>query len=232
MLSERTRWRVDFVVTIAMILTTGLLMYANWPRLFPRARSIEPPSELISIADAPTYGNPDAEWVLIEYSDYQCPFCARFERDTRPEIDNVYIRSGRLLLAFRHLPIETLHSFAGTAAAAATCASEQGRFWEYHELLFSNSRTLDETRLFAFADQVGLAQRSFEACLHTRGPEKVQRDLEEARRLGLTGTPAFLLGRIQANRLVTVVSVISGSLPFREFQERIDDVLNPRVSSW
>jgi protein-disulfide isomerase len=130
------------------------------------------------------------------------------------------------------LPIETRHSFAGTAAAAATCASKQGRFWEYHELLFSNSRTLDETRLFAFADQVGLAQRSFEACLHTRGPEKVQRDLEEARRLGLTGTPAFLLGRIQANRLVTVVSVISGSLPFREFQERIDDVLNPRVSSW
>jgi len=158
----------------------------------------------------PARGPDDAPVTIVEFSDFQCPFCRR----ARPVVERILeTYPDRVRLVYRHLPLESIHPRARPAAEAAACASEQGRFWEYHDLLFDAPDGLEDDALEGYAEKLGLDLEAFRSCLaEGRGREVVDRDLEAAVSAGISGTPAFVINGI----------LLSGAQPFEEFRQVID----------
>ena len=183
------------------------------------------PTEPVSLEGAAVKGRREARIALIEYSDFQCPFCARFAVDTLPEIDKTYIATGKVLMAFRHLPLEAIHPFAVGAGASAECAGQQGRFWDMHDRLFQNPRQLDPNTLRGHAQALSLNLGAYDACLAGGAAEKVRADGAGAAAVGVSGTPGFLLGTVESDGRVKVERRMSGASPFAVFQAAIDGLL-------
>jgi predicted DsbA family dithiol-disulfide isomerase len=168
------------------------LVWLNWTHLFPPSPKV--PSEPVSLEGATLLGEATAPVVLIEFTDYLCPFCAKFEEDTLPELNRLYIETGRVQLALRHHPLEQLHPGSTKASEAALCGQQQ-KFWEMHAALFRQKAGLEESHLTALARDLDMDEDKFSRCLSGERTEQVRRDISEADRLGLSGTPAFLVGR-------------------------------------
>ncbi len=146
----------------------------------------------ISTDDDPALGPTDAQVTIIEFSDYQCPFCKRYVDETLPLILDTY--GDRIRYVFRDFPIEQLHPQAMLAAQAAQCAFEQGKFWEYHDMLFQNQGALDTKNLKEYAVKLGLDQATFDGCLDSGEYfQEVQEDFDDALTHGVTGTPTFFI---------------------------------------
>jgi protein-disulfide isomerase len=160
----------------------------------------------------PARGPADAKVTIIEFSDYQCPFCRRAE----PTVAEVLAKNeGKVRFVFRHFPLDRIHPQARGASEAAACAAEQGKFWEYHRELFAGT-DFDRPALDAAAAKVGLDAAAFKDCVDTRKTQAlVQADLEAGEEAGVSGTPAFFINGIP----------LRGALPFEEFQKVIDDEL-------
>lgn len=174
-------------------------------------RSGPDPAQRYTIATdgAPVRGQPDAKITLVEFADFQCPFCARVQ-PTLQQIRDTY--GDQVRLVFKNLPL-SIHPKAPGAAAAAEAAHRQGKFWEMQELIFANQKTLDDDHYRAWAGQIGLDMAQWDK---DRGsPEvaaRVAADAKEAERLGVSGTPAFFVnGRF-----------LSGAQPFEAFKSLID----------
>jgi len=180
------------------------------------------PKDPIAIASEPFKGNGTAKVALIEFSDYQCPFCSRYNRDTLPQIVTDYIDTGKIKYVFRDLPL-SFHKMAFKAAEAAHCAGAQAKFWEMHDLLFQNQTALAPDQLAAHGKTLGLNETAFQECLEFAAD--INKDIADAGAAGITGTPAFLLGVIQPDGRVKVVKKLSGAKPFAEFKAAIDSAL-------
>lgn len=183
---------------------------------------LQPPPVIrveVSIQGAPVRGAADAPVTLVEFSDFECPFC----KQAHPTLKQILERyPDKVRLAYRDFPLDSIHPQARRAAEAARCAQDQTKFWEYHDVLFSQSPRLSTDDLRRYADQVGLDVTKFDDCL-TAGTHKaaVQRDLDEGNRLGITGTPAFFVnGR-----------PLSGAQPLEAFARVIDDELTRVAAS-
>lgn len=170
-------------------------------------------------------GEPTAKLTLIEFSDYQCPFCARYVRDTYPQIEKEYVETGKLRYVFLDLPLESIHKLAFKAAEAANCAGEQGKYWEMHDRLFENQKALEPWT--AHAEAVGLDVADFETCLASgKQAEEIRRDMAEARKAGITGTPGFFLAYTDPKTsTVRTVASLKGAQPFAAFKAEIDRLL-------
>ncbi len=143
----------------------------------------------------PALGPEDAPVTIVEFSDYQCPYCQRAEA-VLAELRAEY--PGRLRFVYKHFPLESIHPRARPAAQAAACAGEQGRFWEYHELLFAPGAPMEEKDLKSYAALLKLDRGRFEACRQSgRGDAPVARDIAEAQRLGVSSTPTFFINGIR-----------------------------------
>ncbi len=178
---------------------------------------LEPYRVPIELAGAPLRGNPKAAVTIVEFSDFECPFCVR----ARPTVKRVRDTYGdKVQWAFRHYPLD-FHPQAQKAGEAAACAAEQGRFWEMHDLLWDKPTELQVPELKQHAGALGLDAQAFAACLDGgRHAELVERDFRAGQEYGVTGTPAFFVnGRL-----------ISGAQPVEAFQQVIDDEL-ARVAS-
>ncbi len=188
-------------------------------------RPTEPREVVLSIEGAPWKGEPTARVLLIEFSDYQCPFCARHVRETLPQIERDYIRTGKIRYMVRDFPLPT-HPRAFKAAEAAHCASDQGRFWEMYARLFEHQNALDLEVLVQHAQALGLDLAKFQKCLNEgQHAETVRRDLEEGRKAGVRGTPTFFLGVLEPKSLqVKVQRVIVGAQPYTAFREAIESL--------
>jgi len=163
----------------------------------------------------PTTGQANAKVTIIEFSDFQCPYCARFVTDTYPQIEEQYIKTGKAKLIFMQFPL-SFHQYAQKSAEAAYCAFEQGKFWEYHDTMFSNQTKLDNDSLKKYAADLKLDTAKFNSCLDTsKYASQVQSDLTEGTSLGVNGTPAFFVNG----------KLISGAQPFSAFQQAIDAAL-------
>jgi len=180
----------------------------------------------VSLEGAQIKGAAQARVVFVEYSDFQCPFCASYAANSYPQITRDYVDSGRVRYAFVNFPIESLHPAAFNEHVAAGCAADQGRFWEMHDRLFANPRENDAKALARHAAGLGIDATKFRSCLE-RGSHaaEVRRTVGTVNALGIVGTPTFVIGRVEADGKVRVVKVISGAKPYSVFKEALDSVL-------
>lgn len=182
---------------------------------------------LLSVDGDPFKGSPTAPITVVEFSDYQCPYCARHVHETMPHLERDYIQTGIVKYVFRDFPITAIHDRALMAAQAASCAGKQGQYWEMHDQLFANRAALSERDLEVYATGVGLDLPSFRVCLESDEPaQEIREDMEDGRRAGVRGTPTFFLGRTDAStRQIKVLDVVRGARPYSNFQETIDRIL-------
>ena len=191
----------------------------------PAQRSPSAAAEALS-DDDPSKGDPDAPITIVEFSDFQCPFCGRFYEQTLPLVERDYIETGKARLVFRDMPLD-IHPQAPPAHIAAECADEQGRFWEYHDVLFDRqgewsrlSGAALDGALAGYAAGLGLDD-SFAECVRSPEAEREMRlDYEQALAMGLTGTPTFLIGG-NGHDFVA----ISGAQPYSTFASILDGML-------
>ncbi|MGQ0791556.1 MAG: DsbA family protein [Nitrosopumilaceae archaeon] len=195
----------------------------------PQSQS-SPSSQIISVSldDDPVKGDPSAPITIVEFSDFQCPFCARFFTQTLPLIQQNYIDTGKVKFVYRDFPIPSIHQNAIPAAIAAECADDQGMFWEYHDKIFESKliwQDLDNqnvVRTFEeFAKELGLDSDTFNTCLESaKYLDEVQNDLNDGVSYGVTGTPGFFIGNEKIG-----YGMVSGAQPYATFQQVFDQLL-------
>lgn len=190
-----------------------------------RMRVAPPQNAVLDLGKRPSQGESTAKLTLVEFLDYQCPYCGRFSRETMPQIDKEYIQTGKVRYVVMNLPMEATHKSAFKAAEAAACAGEQGKFWEMHDRLFANQQTIDQWK--SHAEAVGLDISKFEACLDGgRQAAQVRSDIAEAQKAGIAGTPSFFLAYTDAkSSTIKTVTRLVGSQPYAAFKAAIDKQL-------
>ncbi len=167
-------------------------------------------------------GNPKAAVMIVEFSDYQCPYC----RSVEPTVKQVLAKYGdKVSLSYRDFPLTAIHSQAMISAEASRCALEQGKFWEYHDQLFTASK-LEKNDLIEYARNLKLDDKRFESCLTSeKYKADIEKDEQAGRKAGVNGTPGFFINGLE----------ISGAKPKDEFERVIDDELarksNPKTVS-
>ena len=191
------------------------------------ARPAEQQNFLLSVDGAAFLGDKHAPLTLVEFFDYQCPFCARHVRETLPQIERDYIKTGKLKYVVRDFPIESIHPQAFKAHEAVRCAGEQQKYWEMHARLLANPQTLGGNGLEGHARTLGLDVPAFQLCMdsgkHTAG---VRLDQAEGSKVGVTGTPSFFIGLTDPNDAkVKTLRTIRGAQPYASFKEAIDSLL-------
>ncbi|MEJ8566789.1 DsbA family protein [Elongatibacter sediminis] len=182
----------------------------------------------VSIRGASVKGDPEAALTLIEYSDYQCPFCSRHARQTMPQLLENYIEQGKVKFVMREFPIAGLHPRAPAAAQAALCARDQGRYWEMHDILFANQRQMSDENLQDYAEEIGLEASAFSACLESdKYMAQVEADIEEGKSMGVRGTPSFVLGYTDTENPdnVKAVRFVRGAQSYDNFVRVIEELL-------
>jgi protein-disulfide isomerase len=185
------------------------------------------PNVVLPIAGYPSRGSQSARLVLIEFTDYQCPFCGRHFQQTSPQIDRDYVNTGRVRHVLRDFPLESIHKDAFKAAEAAHCAGDQGQYWQMHDRLFNSQNALAADHLASHAGALGLDVPNFKQCLDSnKYAGKIRQDLADAHKVGVQATPSFLLGVAEpGGSSVKVVRAIAGAHPFPVFKEAIDSLL-------
>lgn len=184
------------------------------------------PEVVVSLNDDPVKGNSDAPVTIIEFSDYQCPFCGRFFKTTLPEIEREYIKSGKVKYVFRDFPLE-FHKQAPKASEAANCAGDQGKYWEMHDKLFENQSDLKLEKLKQYATEIGIDSKSFDTCLDSgKYAGEIEKDLEDGKRAGVSGTPSFFIGKSQKDKTEIVGKRVVGARPYQAFKQVIDQLLS------
>ena len=180
----------------------------------------------VEIAAAPSNGPARAPITLVEISDYHCPFCRRHVQQTQPQLYSEYVQTGKVRHVFLHYPIDQLHPDAYRSHEAASCAADQGKFWELHTKLFeAPARTIDD--LVKLAPAAGLDVTAFRTCLE-RGAHSsaVKESVARIQKLGINGTPAFLIGKTPSGaEPMKVTKVLEGALPFSAFKTALDEAL-------
>jgi protein-disulfide isomerase len=184
-------------------------------------------SMALGVGDGPFKGAADARVTLIEFTDYQCPFCARHHQNTVPRILDTYVKTGKLKYVVRDFPLESIHPAAVKAAEAPHCAAEGGMYWEMHERLFANPKALAPDDLVAHAEALGLDSQAFKRCLESgKHAIRVSEARAEGERAGVRGTPMFFLGLTEPNgKKITAVTALRGAVPFARFEEAIEKLL-------
>ncbi|MBI2507460.1 DsbA family protein [Candidatus Woesearchaeota archaeon] len=168
------------------------------------------------VDDDPVLGNKDAPLTIVEFSDFQCPFCARFRSETFEQIKSQYIDTGKVKLVYRDFPLTSIHPMAQKSAEAAECADDQGKFWEMHDLIFERQASLSMTSLKQWAEELGLNGNDFNKCLDSgKHASEVSKDSSDAQSAGAQGTPFFIVGN----------QPVSGAQPFSAFQAAIEPQL-------
>lgn len=188
--------------------------YANWLRSQADVKILlRAPKMEVSYDASQVRGDANAPVTIVEFADYQCPYCRTTEATVRRLLEKY---PGQIKVAFRDFPLASIHPNAQAASEAARCGGKQGKFWEFHDALFGDRANLDPSGLNEVAKKLGLDEKRFQACLasgETRA--EIAKDLEDGTRAGVSGTPAFFVGGVFLN----------GAQPEAEFERLIRDEL-------
>lgn len=229
-----------FMIAGIVLVVAVAAFFVIYPQLKPIAaiQAAEPRTR--PHVDRNSTGDPNAPVKLIEFSDYQCPFCKRFWQDTEPQIIETYVKTGQVRYTYRsggNWVSDMVNQQTGgndtesqDSAMAAYCAADQGKFWEMHDALFTNvlgeadGISFVKRRLQAIAESIGLDMNAFNSCYSSnKHLDLVNQDLNDARAAGIQGTPYFLISYTVNGQAQTVP--IDGAQPFSVFQQEIDKAL-------
>jgi len=191
-----------------------------------QARGGQPAEEItkakMSLDGMAMLGSKDAPITMVEFTDYQCPFCQRFHTTTFTELKREYIDTGKVRFYSRDLPLD-FHPNAMRAAQAARCATDQGKFWPLRDRMGANPDKLDVANLLAFASDLKMDVNAFKTCVESeKYKNAVQTDVMEAMKIGATGTPTFVVGKSTPDGVDG--ELIVGALPLQVFQRKIQDM--------
>lgn len=233
--------RISKVQTIQLLYITLLIAIFLLGYLFARVQMLEKskglssetpqtqtggqaPQQKVDVKPGrlPILGKENAKVTMIEFSDFECPFCKRYFDETLSQVIKEYVDTGKVKLYYRHFPLD-FHAAAMPSALASECANEQGKFWEYHDKIFAEQdkiagKTADiiTTQLKTWAQELGLNTSRFDSCLdNAKYQVNVDGDLNDGRTAGISGTPTFF---INGERIV-------GAQPFAAFKAVIDEEL-------
>jgi protein-disulfide isomerase len=219
------RFGVIGIIVVGALLVAFALIY---PNLKPVGDIATPDPGEHPMADGNAMGDPNAPIKIEEFSDFQCPYCARFHEETEWQLANSYVADGTVRLVYRSFG-DFIGPESKAAAEAAYCAGDQDKFWEYHNILFANQTgenvgAYADRRLQAFAEALSLDMDAFNSCFGSgKYSDRVNQDKVDGTAAGVTGTPAFLITYTvngeQKSRF------IAGAYPFSEFQTQIEEAL-------
>jgi protein-disulfide isomerase len=183
-----------------------------------------PQSASIDIGDAPFMGRKDAPITIVEFTDYQCPYCKQFFTQTFPWLNKAYIESGQVKFVVMNLPLADIHKDASLAATAAVCAQQQGHFWEMNDHMQANPDELLKDPLLAYAKHIGMDDDRFRTCVESEGAtEAVAKTRGIAAEKAIRGTPTFVVGKTTPAGVDGVI--IRGAVPLGAFEDRFRELL-------
>lgn len=238
------------IISIAILMSGGVIKIkgissnTNSPSLATQASSaptqenIPQPTEdtspkQVSIDDDPVLGDKNTPITLIEFSDYECPFCKRHFEQTFSQLKKDYIDTGKVKYVYRDLPLSFHDPMATKEAIAANCAREQGgdnAYWQFHDEIFkrttSNGNGLNDEKVNAIAADLGLNTANFKSCYESeKYKDEIQKDLADASNAGATGTPSFFIGKSTSNGTIEGTPLV-GAQPYSAFKIIIDELLS------
>ncbi len=233
LLKKLSQIKAVHLIYIVLLVAVFLLGYlAARVQILEKNQSLSPgsqqtgqaPPEKVDVKEGklPILGKNNAKVTMIEFSDFECPFCKRYFDETLSQIIKDYVDTGKVKMYYRHFPLD-FHPAAMPSALASECANEQGKFWEYHDKVFTEQdkiagKTTDliNAQLKSFAQELGLNTSRFGSCLdNAKYQANVDADLNDGRTAGVSGTPTFF---INGNRIV-------GAQPYSAFKAIIDQEL-------
>ena len=226
-----SRVSTPVAILIGSVIISGAVLIRSGSSSQPNtARIAATPTPPVRVADFvklngndPVLGKENAPVTIVEFSDFQCPFCRRFWIDSFSQLKKDYIDTGKVRLIYRDFPL-SIHEQAKPSALAAECANEQGKFWEYHDALFEEQQKLGTGTvayttqdLKAWATKIGLDSKKFASCFDNQkySPE-IDDDTKDGESFGVTGTPAFFI-----NGELTV-----GAVPYATLKSAIDKAIS------
>nr|MBI4156122.1 DsbA family protein [Candidatus Woesearchaeota archaeon] len=173
-------------------------------------------------ANDPVLGDENAEISIVEFSDFQCPFCERaFSGAVADFKSSSYFTEGQVNFIYKQFPLTSIHPYAQKAAEASLCAQDQGKFWEYHDALFANQQALDDASLKSYAQQIGLDSAAFDSCLdEDEKASEVSKETQQAVKAGGQGTPYFVV----INNKNRKTEAVSGAVPWAQLESAINAV--------
>ncbi len=211
-------------ILVAALIIGGSYIYGSG--LKPQV-SGQPLANVNNTAQGTTYSNPtvgtdvilgnqDAPVTLIEFGDFQCPYCENFFTNVEKPLREEYIKTGKVKMVFRDFPLDAIHPYARPAANAAECAKEQNKFWEYHDALYTQQANLATMDYTALAGQLGMNQAQFQQCYQAKKYDaEITKDYNDGVAAGVSGTPSsFVNGQL-----------LAGALPYPSFKAAIDKAL-------
>ncbi|MBI4176699.1 MAG: DsbA family protein, partial [Candidatus Aenigmarchaeota archaeon] len=212
----------NFAITAQVVgrLGPGSAAVVQQPVVQPTQAPVQPAGNggaiAVSADDDPAAGPADAKVTLIEFSDFQCPFCGRFYEQTLSQIKSNYVDTGKIRFVYRDFPLDSIHPQAKPAALAAECADEQGKFWEYHNKLFENQGSLSDSYYKQLAADLGLDTGQFNTCVDSgKYASEVDKDFQDGAAAGVSGTPTVF---VNGQKIV-------GAQPYGVFEAAIEQAL-------
>ena len=227
-MSAENKFLVGSVIT-AGALIAGAIIFVNFYNREPQEVGLgqanlqplgqESRGEKVNVGTGslPALGDPKAPVTIVEFSDFQCPYCERFFSQTELQLRKNFVETGKAKIFYRDYPLPPeFHPNAQKAAEAARCANEQGKFWEYHDYIFNNQSDISVSALKQYAAALNLNTEKFNSCLDSgKYASAVQKDLQEGTALGVSGTPtSFINGKS-----------IVGAVPYETFVQEIESAL-------
>lgn len=204
-----------FLLTIIILGILGIIFVVH---TMNEKKSLSPQNSPIS--GKVIEGNPNANVTIVEFSDYECPYCQRFYKTTYQQIKKEYIDTGKVNLIFKNFPLN-IHKNSEKAAEAALCAEEQGKYYEMYNLLFENGTKGGIKEFKEYAKKLNLNKDAFDTCLDSGIMKKtIQKDIAQGKKLGVTGTPTFFING----------QMVLGAQPLNIFEQKINPLLKKQLS--
>ena len=228
-IKKQDLWKYSTFILGALVIVLAFVVFSdngsvtgNVVANNPQPTGNTAPSTVTADADDDAVlGDKDASVTMIEFSDYQCPFCGRHYSQTYPLIKSQYVDTGKVKIVFRDLPLTSIHPMAQPAAEAAECVKDKGgddAYWEMHDKMFENQQSLSLDNLKAWAKEIGY---DISSCLDSgKFKSEVQNDMQDAAAAGGQGTPYFVIIGEDGKG-----TAISGAVPFEQFKQVIDSKL-------
>ena len=188
-----------------------------------------PTNATVALGSMVKRGSDNAKIAIVEFSDFECPFCGQYFTDAGKNIMSDYVDTGKINLYYRHLPL-SIHPHARELAEAAVCANDQGKFWQYHDDVFTkivaNNRTVPNGLIQTVSNDVGIDSAKLTDCINSKKDSSIiDTDSKDATAAGIDGTPGFVIG-IMKDGKVQNGTIISGAQPYAQFKQIIDSYLN------